>query len=536
MTTAEPPLNMKHILLLLTAALLLPLAKAQAPATLSEVKPEPSAPKGIESLLLPLPHEEHLVFIPIEISDSPNIFSYRTFNSGSGNYLNEPITRVKLAGTVFDGAKWYIPFCETEITRGQYAAVMGMPVPTEKEKNLPQTNISITEVQTFLARLNSIMLRNKGFKAAMERYRNEKTSIFFCRLPSPVEWEFAARGGTAVDEGDFDREHPYNNDSIGRYEVLFTGSRTPSPRAVKGRRLPNPLGLYDMLGNVSEMVSPIYYFDSSQGRSGGLLTCGGNFRTEKSAVHASDRSECIPFREDGSEFRSDMVGFRPVIGSVIRHKDMSMNAFSAQWQEHVQELRTPQAPTPTASSEVCLEDLIAQNEQEKKLLLQRVAELEKASGTKTDLDKRAKTIASQLEQAQALVRQSYRLQAESGIMMLSTSAAHLANYLFAEAQLQKLINMPGSTAGPAVQRKLEQIQANIKGARNLLFKGCKLLAEVSPDIITQEVERHQAALLSENKRQHACLKHALDYFHQFKASGKFPDPGVLSQALLSVSH
>ena len=526
---------MKHFLPLLTAALLLPLARAQAPATLSEVKPEPSAPRGIEALVLPLPQEEHIVFIPIEISASPNIFAYRTFNSGSGNYLNEPITRVKLAGTVFDGAKWYIPFCETEITRGQYAAVMGTPMPPEKEKKLPQTNISATEVHTFLARLNSIMLCNNEFKAAMEHYRNEKTSVFFCRLPSPVEWEFAARGGTAVDEADFDRDHPYTDATISRHEVLFTGSRTPAARAVKGHRLPNPLGLYDMLGNVSEMVSPIYYFDSSQGRSGGLLTCGGNFRTEKSAVHASDRSECIPFSEDGSEFRSDMVGFRPVIGSVIRHKDMSMTAFSAQWQEHVQELRTPTPPTPTATSEVCLEDLIAQNEQEKKLLLQRVAELEKAAGTKTDLDKRAKTIATQLEQAQALVRQSYQMQAESGIMMLSTSAAHLSNYLFAEDQLQQLINMPGSTAGPAVQRKLEQIQANIKGARNLLFKGCKLLAEVSPDIVTREADRQLAALFSENKRQHACLRLALEYFQQFKDSGKFPDPDALSNQLRSVA-
>lgn len=509
--------------------------RAQAPASESEVQPASVVSPSVAPLVLPLPQGQQLVFIPVEISDDSNIFSYRTFNSGSGNYLNEPITSVKLAGTVFDGTKWYVPFCETEITRGQFAAVMGLPMPPEKEKNLPQVNVTATEVQNFMSRLNSHMLRNEAFAAAMRRFRNEKTSVFFCRLPSPVEWEFAARGGTAVDEGTFDRDFPYDSASINRYEVLFSGSRKPAARAVKGRRLPNPLGLYDMLGNVSEMVSPIYYFDSSMGRSGGLLACGGNFRTEKNSVHASDRSECIPFLEDGSEFRSDILGFRPVIGSVIRHKQMSMAAFGSQWQEHVQELRTPQAPSATSTTEICLEELIAQNEQEKQLLLQRVAELEKAVGTKTDLGKRARIIAAQLEQSQALVRQSYRLQAESGLMMLSTSATHLSNYLFAEAQLTKLLNMPGSSAGQAVHKKLAQVRANIAGAQNLLYKGCRLLAEVSPDIVSREAERHQASLLSENPHQAACLKLALDYFHQFKASGKFPEPEILSKSLLSAA-
>lgn len=528
---------MKHIVpLLLISFLVLPaVSRAQAPASMSEVQVADQLPEGIKPLVLPLPQEQNMTFIPVEISSDPNIFACRTYNSGSGNYLNEPVTRVKLAGTVFDGSKWYIPFCETEVTRGQYAAVMGTTMPSPKDTNLPQTNISATEVQIFLARLNAIMHNNKDFSAAMALYRNEKTSVFFCRLPSPVEWEFAARGGAAVDEGTFDKDFPYAQSAISRHEVLFAGGRNPAARTVKGRRKPNPLGLYDMLGNVSEMVSPIYFFDSSMGRSGGLLACGSNFRTEKSAVHASDRTECIPFREDGTEFRSEIIGFRPVIGSVIRHKEMSMAAFGAQWQEHVQ-IRTPQAPTPTATSEVCLEELISQNEHEKKLLLERVAELEKNSGTKTDLDKRAKAIATQLEQAQALVRQSYRLQAESGIMMLSTSAAHLSNYLFAENQLQKLINMPGSTAGPAVRSKLQQVQSNIQGARNLLYKGCKLLTEVSSDIVTREADRQLATLLSENKRQHTCLKLALDYFRQFKDSGKFPDPDALSNQLRSVAE
>lgn len=500
----------------------------------------PAAPqqpgKQATPLVLSLPQGQTMTFIPVLISDNSNIFSYKTFNSGSGNYLNEPITRVKIAGTVYDGANWYIPFCETEVTRAQYAAVMGHPMPAQKEQNLPQVNVSVTDVQNFLAKLNFYMASNKEFSAAMHRYHNEKTCIFFCRLPSSVEWEFAARGGFAVDEGTFDRDYPYAMADLNRHEVLFTGSRRPASRSVKGRRKPNPLGLYDMLGNVSEMASPIYYFDSSMGRSGGLLACGGNFRTERNVVHASDRAECAPYREDGSEYRSETLGFRPIIGSVIRHKSMSMANFEAQWQEHVKELRTPVTSSPTSSTKASLDELVAQNEKEKKLLLQRVAELEKLTGTKTDLDKRAKTIATQLEQAQALICQSYRMQAEAGILMVSTSAANLSTYLYAEAQLKKLLNMPGSTAGPAVKKKISELQANIVGARHLLYRGCRLLADVSPEFVQQEAERQQASLLIENQRQYQCFNHAMEYFHQFKKTGKFPDPSQLAKKLLSTAE
>ncbi len=522
-------------LLALTASLFSAQLYAQAPASMSEVDSVPQAPAAVQPMVLPLPQGQQMVFIPVEVLGSSNIFAYRDFKSGSGNFPNEPIMPVKLAGTLFDGAKWYIPYCETEVTRAQYAAVMGLPMPPQKEQQLPMVNISATEVQVFLSKLNELMLRDAEFAKALARFRNEKTSVFFCRLPSPIEWEFAARGGTAVDEGIFDRDYPYEPSALSRHEVLHTGSRNPAARSVKGRRLPNPLGLYDMLGNVSEWVSPIYYFDSSMGRSGGLLACGGNFLTEKTTVHASDRTECLPFREDGSEFRSNMIGFRPVIGSVIRHKQMSLKEFNDEWKSHV-EVRTPQAPTPTATAEVCLEELVSQCEKEKTLLLQRVTELEKAAGTKTDLDKRAKIIASQLEQAQALVRQSYRLQTESALLMLSTSAAHLSNYHFAEAQLNQLVTLQGSQAGPQVHKKLQQVQANIKGARNLLYKGCRLLAEVSPEIVEPEVQQYKAALLSENKRQHQCLLCVLEYFYQYKATGKFPDPDALAKELLSIAE
>lgn len=493
-----------------------------------------------------LPQGQKMVFIPVEISDNPNIFAYRSFNAGSGDYTNEPVTRVNLAGTAFNGKKWYIPFCETEVTRAQYAAVMGEPMPPEKEANLPKVNISVTDAQNFLTRLNKLMAGSEEFAGALIPYRNEKTHSFFFRLPSPVEWEFAARGGVNVDEGTFDAATPYPSNAISRYEVTFTGSRHVAARPVKGSRKPNPVGLYDMLGNVSELASPIYYFDSSLGRSGGILTCGGNFRTEKATLHSSDRSECVPYREDGSEFRSELVGFRPVLGSVIRHREMSMQAFSDQWKEY-EELRTPPPPVEAvgATTEVCLEDLAQQAEAENARLRSRVEELEAAALTADTemkdklaaIRKQSTVVEAQLKQSLALVRKSEQLKADAALTMLSTSAAHLSYYLKAEADLTSLLEREDTddAARALIQPKLEQFRSNIAGARLHLFKGCKLLADVPADIADAELNRHLSELAAKEPRQQAALRLAADFFSQYRAAAQFPDPAQLLLNLRNLS-
>ncbi|MBT2773354.1 SUMF1/EgtB/PvdO family nonheme iron enzyme [Halomonas sp. ISL-60] len=93
---------------------------------------------------------------------------------------------------------------------------------------------------------------------------NQKTGKNY-RLPSEAEWEYAARGGTT--------SRFYTGDCITTAHENFSGERHPRnnrdnaceetegynhPLAV-GSLLPNPFGLYDMLGNVSEVVEDCYY-------------------------------------------------------------------------------------------------------------------------------------------------------------------------------------------------------------------------------------------------------------------------------------
>jgi len=134
-----------------------------------------------------------------------------------------------------------------EVTQAQWKAVMGAnPSFSEGDEN-PVERVSWNDCQEFLKKLSPMVGRNG------------------CRLPTEAEWEYACRAGTHT-------RFSYGDDpdlsALGEYGWEAGAGQWGSSHPV-GQKRPNPWGLHDMHGNVSEWCHSLYQpypYDASDGR------------------------------------------------------------------------------------------------------------------------------------------------------------------------------------------------------------------------------------------------------------------------------
>lgn len=244
------------------------------------------------------------------------------------------ISMVKVpAGTYFMGkdnenfesprrsVKVTLPFFvgKTEIMQSEWFRLMGYNPSWFKGDSLPVENITWYEALKFC---NSLSIREEKNPC----YTFITTDSVICdfskngyRLPTEMEWEYAARAGSNDDtqfgnvSSTIDGCYPVDQsiDKCGWY----CGNTFFKPSAV-AKKLPNLFGLYDVIGNVQEWCwdwyDPYYYnqlenIDAKGPTNGTQKVCrGGSWYDQVFRIRLSGRLFYRPSN------KSNTIGFRVV--------------------------------------------------------------------------------------------------------------------------------------------------------------------------------------------------------------------------------
>jgi len=315
-------------------------------------------PETDGDLVLPMPNGASMTFRPIYIGEGGKPFSLKRFNLGStrGGFkesLTEAVIGGSFEGTFKGQPDWLFYLGKYEVTAGQYNTVMK---PEEKglhQGTKPIQGISWFDAQEFIKAYNVWL-----YQHAQEKMPRFKDKLGFVRLPTEVEWEFAARGGVEATSSQFQKEHPYldalsDPRALAKYE-WFSGPESSHDKLKEiGKLKPNPLSLYDMLGNVSEMTSSLYQLEYYQGRVGGLVSRGGHYSTKSKDLRASLRWEQPIFNPSTLEPQlSPTLGIRLAISAVIIANRQASSELDEGWQTYrdTQREKTPAGSSTTPAS------------------------------------------------------------------------------------------------------------------------------------------------------------------------------------------
>lgn len=342
----------------------------------------PYNPKPADGdLILPMPGGAQMVFREVVVpgagfwGDPRRIIQV---GDGEGGIF-EGLQRMQVSGSFpradGEGRDYYL--AKYELTKGQFVVVMGLERFLEvtgdsKEKSglkalsgkqldkalaRPLVFVPWREMAEFIHRYN-LWLFDPRYPERLAQMPKAGAEPGFLRLPTELEWEYAARNGLpALRDGGFKDSLPFPETRMTAHAWYLRNAKHKL-RPV-GLRKPNRLGLHDMLGNAQEICEGRFMPELWQGQPGGLVARGGSVGTRGRDLRSSRREEVEVFKwveeeQAMREWRSYNTGMRLAIGANVVRDTAHRNALEQEYQRYRSSMR---ATMPVGKT---LDNLVAQ--------------------------------------------------------------------------------------------------------------------------------------------------------------------------------
>ncbi|MDN6180134.1 MAG: formylglycine-generating enzyme family protein [Halomonas subglaciescola] len=288
-----------------------------------------------DDVILPLPCQGAMAFRRVYVPGTQPLDDHaiQIGQDGTGWEYVEHSRPAFVAGSFTsdqDATLRYYLMAKYELSELQYAALTAdeCPKPSTR-KRLPQVSLSWFDAMDASNAYNLWLRKN-----ARDALPEEDATPGFVRLPTEVEWEYAARGGLEVDTSDYRGQRYPMADGLGAHE-WYAGAQSSNGRLqLAGLLEPNPLGLHDMLGNASEMMFEPFHLnklDRQHGQAGGSVVRGGNFLSTAGDIRTSLRREAA-YYNDADPQTERVTGMRLVMVAPSITSREQVNELEQAWQ------------------------------------------------------------------------------------------------------------------------------------------------------------------------------------------------------------